>query len=368
MAMMCFANRQGADRHSASSANNSNAFLAFVVLTTMLLMVTACGGGKTSSMEIVENLPPVANGSCFGTPVNPAALTGDLSTLVSDPDSPVLSFALETDGVKGTVSIDPTGAFTYTPLPNARGFDSFTYSVDDLAGGVATATVTVLIGSTRIMPLGDSITLGTETPNPPDDQKVGYRKPLYDALVAQDFSVDFVGTLNQGYGIPNFDFDHEGHGGWRDDEIAFGKAGEPSPNGVFEWLEANPADIVVLHIGTNALDPSPDDVADILDEIDRWEASAGGNHVTVVLARIIDQDPFGGTVTDFNNNVVTMALDRVNNPLNPAYPDDIIIVNQQSALVYPDDMSDGQHPNDTGYAKMAGVWLSALTALVPKCP
>ena len=67
-------------------------------------------------------------------------------------------------------------------------------------------------------------------------------------------------------------------------------------------------------------------------------------------------------VTTFNNSVAVMAQDRISNPINPAFPDDIIIVDQQTALVYPDDMDDNLHPKQVGYEKMAGEWLNALTS------
>ena len=63
-----------------------------------------------------------------------------------------------------------------------------------------------------------------------------------------------------------------------------------------------------------------------------------------------------------------MANDRISNLANPAYPDDIVIVDQQSALDYPDNLSDDKHPTPFGYNRMAGVWLPALTGLLETCP
>ena len=103
---------------------------------------------------------------------------------------------------------------------------------------------------------------------------------------------------------------------------------------VFNWLTDNPADIVILHIGTNGLDPGPADVETILDEIDSFSTD-----IWVVLALIINRAccvevplcPVECQETmDFNDNIEDMAFDRINNQSNPAYPDKIVIVDMEA--------------------------------------
>ena len=66
----------------------------------------------------------------------------------------------------------------------------------------------------RIMPLGDSITWGTGS-----SDQTGYRRSLFLSLTGAGYPVDFVGSRSNG--IPNdFDKFHEGHGGFRDDQVA----------------------------------------------------------------------------------------------------------------------------------------------------
>jgi hypothetical protein len=265
-----------------------------------------------------------------------------------------------------TITDQTTGAFTYQPNTDAgdkRGADTFDYQVADTDGAAASATETIIVDQT-IMPLGDSITEGYINPvaTPSDDVTVGYRKPLYDTLLAEGFSFDFVGTSNEGFGIPDFDFDNEGYGGWLASEIAWGRTGFPT-DGVRAWLNANPSDIVLLHAGTNGLTADTDiDIEVILDQIDLWEDSANGNPVTVVLAKIIDWVPNNPVVAEFNTNLESMANNRIANG------DDIIVVDQRNALNYVNDMGDSLHPNTAGYAKMSTVWFNALTNLVDKCP
>lgn len=197
---------------------------------------------------------------------------------------------------------------------------------------------------TRIMPLGDSITDGY-IEGLSDEFMVGYRQKLYLDLVNAGYDVDFVGSLNSGnLATPSFDYNHEGHGGWNDNEVA---------GQVYKWLIDNPADIVLLHIGTNDLTSSPDDVELILDEIDRYSKDT-----LVILALIINNKKYNHTVTEFNNNVRAMAERRI------AHCDKIILVDMENALNYQDDMSDNLHPNPNGYAKMSNVWFTALKPIL----
>ncbi|MDX9856910.1 MAG: LamG-like jellyroll fold domain-containing protein [candidate division Zixibacteria bacterium] len=199
----------------------------------------------------------------------------------------------------------------------------------------------------RIMPLGDSITDGAVGSS--DD--TGYRRSLYLQLTNAGYWVDFVGS--QIGGIPlDFDRDHEGHGGWHANQIR---------DYVYGWLVQNPADIVLLHIGTNDIshgDANPQEVAQILDEIDRYESTYGVS-IKVILAAIISRDGgYDPETADFNAGVLAIAQDRI------AAGDDIAIVDMFEALTYPADLADAVHPNDVGYGKMGNVWFTALDSVL----
>ena len=224
----------------------------------------------------------------------------------------------------------------------------------------------------RIMPLGDSITRGSSSGELDPDYMVSYRKALWNLLVADGYEVDFVGSLNDGSAVfGDSDLaDHEGHGGWRDDEIVNGR---PGYGKLEEWLITERPNLVLLHIGTNGLDSSSNDVKDILDLIDNHEDNFGED-VWVILSRIINRNIYSSTTTQFNTNVYNMAFDRINNPGNPAYPDKIKIVDMEygANINYdfvtdnpPGDMWDNLHPFETGYEKMADVWFSGLQTILP---
>lgn len=197
----------------------------------------------------------------------------------------------------------------------------------------------------RIMPLGDSITAGVETlpdgSDLPVNLMVSYRQALYLDLAGNGYSVDFVGSQSYGQAVLGFDAANEAYPGFSDQQIA---------RMVHGLLMDNPADIVLLHIGTNGLNIDPGDVETILDEIDRYD-----QETTVVLAQIINRKSFSQTTSDFNANLETMAMQRMANG------DKIILVDMENAIIYPDDLSDNLHPNESGYEKMAMVWLDALS-------
>ena len=89
-------------------------------------------------------------------------------------------------------------------------------------------------GGVRVMPLGDSITEGTQVPG-------GYRIGLWQRFSSAGYRVDFVGSQFNGPATLG-DHDHEGHPGWRIDQI---------DASIVAWLQAYNPHTVLLHIGTN---------------------------------------------------------------------------------------------------------------------
>ena len=166
--------------------------------------------------------------------------------------------------------------------------------------------------------------------------------------------MDFVGSQNNGTGPDN---DNEGHMGYETNQIS---------NGAIEWLNSNPANIVLLHIGTNDIDDGQSaatvvsEVSGILDRIDQWESVHG--QVTVILARIIlrsDNPGLNATTKLFDDSLQTMAQARITSG------DKIVVVDIENALNYSTDMaSDGIHPNSAGYAKIADIWYNALVKIM----
>jgi hypothetical protein len=117
--------------------------------------------------------------------------------------------------------------------------------------------------------------------------------------MAAGYDVDFVGSQHFGEGIPGFDYHSEAHAARSIREIAIGsrtKDLDYPDSRIYAWLERNPADFVLLHVGSDS--SSPPRVADVktmLDEIDRWEQDNYAE-VRVLLARIIDQKPLNASI------------------------------------------------------------------------
>lgn len=116
----------------------------------------------------------------------------------------------------------------------------------------------------RIMPLGDSITFDWRFDDTRTDaERSGYRNYLWYKLENAGYSADFVGSRTTGAAIsPPFDGDNEGHPGWTSYQLS---------NHVYNYLQANATDVVLLYIGTNDMGTSVSGVEKILDEVDRSE-------------------------------------------------------------------------------------------------
>jgi hypothetical protein len=201
---------------------------------------------------------------------------------------------------------------------------------------------------TRIMPLGDSIT-EAETGH------ASYRYWLWHELVDGGFDVDFVGTMNGVRGGPplyeDFDQNHEGHWGWRADEVlAF----------IPTWAAAAQPEVVLMHLGHNDLwqgqgvDSTIDDLSGIVGEL----RSVVPN-ITVLLAQVI---PGSGAafdeIPDLNAAIAQLA-GQLDTPWSR-----VIAVDHWTGFDPTTDTYDGTHPNEVGERKVSRRWVSALVTVL----
>ena len=198
-------------------------------------------------------------------------------------------------------------------------------------------------GVVRILPLGDSITKGRKG-------HWSYRRDLEAALVAADCSFNFIGTLDgpvSGPGAPLVDRDHEGHGGFRTDEILAGLG---------TWLRNNQPDWALVHIGTNdvlqgtSIAAARANISGIIDEL------RGANpQVGILLAQVIPNLPENeADVVALNDEIVSLAAQKD----TAASP--VIAVDHYAGYSTFTHNRDQIHPNDAGEALMAQRWFDAL--------
>jgi lysophospholipase L1-like esterase len=205
--------------------------------------------------------------------------------------------------------------------------------------GVATAESN---GGVRIMPLGDSITDGAGVPG-------GYRVGLWQRLAAARYRNDYVGSQFNGPGSL-WDHDHEGHPGWRIDQVDANIVG---------WLRTHQPRSILLHIGTNDvlqnynLPGAPGRLSAL---VDRITATAPNADVFVATIVPLGWSSGNAAVRSFNSTIPGMVQSKVRSGKR------VHLVNLYSA-VPTSDLYDGVHPNAAGHDKMAAVWYAALRSV-----
>lgn len=216
----------------------------------------------------------------------------------------------------------------------------------------------------RILPLGDSITAGL---NRAGDEPGGYRTRLYERLSRELFhavrgyrGVEYVGLIRGPEHGRSWNpdprrlpaGDHEGHSGFRIDQIeAAAEVAVPS---------TSPA-VVLLHAGTNDIlqddrvSSAPNRLRKLLNRIHRLQPETH-----ILLARII-----GNRNTNIEARIRTFnrEVDRLAAQLRAAgrsvYSVDMFrIVNAETGT-----LADPSHPNAKGYDAMADAWFEAIQLL-----
>jgi lysophospholipase L1-like esterase/nitrous oxidase accessory protein NosD len=197
------------------------------------------------------------------------------------------------------------------------------------------------VPTVRVMPLGDSITEGSGLPG-------GYRTDLWRRLVASGHPVDFVGSQNNGPADLG-DHDHEGHPGWRIDQLDAQLLG---------WLQDSRPRTVLLHVGTN-------------DVLQAYDLAAAPNRLATLIDRMLGAVPylelFVATIGPLADSTRESNAAAYNAGLRSIVAGRgstgrVHLVEMRAALTIAD-LADGVHPTAAGYAKMAGVWHDVLVSV-----
>ncbi|MEL7332385.1 MAG: GDSL-type esterase/lipase family protein, partial [Cyanobacteria bacterium J06560_2] len=211
-------------------------------------------------------------------------------------------------------------------------------------------------GILEIMPLGDSITRGEDAQTSREQQN-GYRDNLAQKLNSAGISFDFVGSLNNGSG---FDTDHEGHGGWKIAQLA------DSVNG---WLESFKPEVILLKIGTNDMGFSTTTVSSAVNQLNSLVDTiiAKRPAAKLIVSSIAPVNPsrfsnssivsgFQQRVAAYNAEIPDLVASKVTQGKNVRFADIFGALNSNQDI-----SSDGFHPTESGYEKIANVLLNTIT-------
>ncbi|WP_234022901.1 SGNH/GDSL hydrolase family protein [Sorangium cellulosum] len=195
-------------------------------------------------------------------------------------------------------------------------------------------------GPCKILPLGDSITFGLGFDG-------GYRVELFRLAREDGHEITFTGTQQMNGptmvdGAP-FPRNHEGISGQTIQQIA---------NRVPTPALGEMPHIVLLHAGTNDMYQSPNGapmrLGALLDEL-----IAEAPDALIVVSNIIPFPGAAAAVNTFNATIPAMVEERA------AAGAHIVFADQFTGFPT-SELGDGVHPNQAGYARMAGVWYDAI--------
>jgi hypothetical protein len=315
--------------------------------------LTATGGRSASGGDIASGgATPAGGASSSGgtTRTGGTAATGGVTASggIGTGGNPNTGGTSATGGADAG-SVDTRGAVDAAADTTATGFDPCPTNGDPC----------------KVLPLGDSITLGTNYPG-------GYRIKLFTHTVTDQKNITFVGydTANPpdstslsklGAASSKFVPKHEGHFAWTiqqvDDLITGVSTG--SQDGVNYTGKKIVADakpnIVLVHLGTNDMQQQPSGATDRLGKLIDHVVTDAPNAV-VVVASIIPLPQYASNVTSFNQAIPGIVKQRADAGKHVVYVDQFAGFSGKTGLM------DSVHPYEAGYEQMSVVWYATIKA------
>jgi lysophospholipase L1-like esterase len=248
------------------------------------------------------------------------------------------------------------------------------FSVAALAAVLASrASCSEASDPVNIMPLGDSITAGyTDNPTWSVPFAFGYRSGLYTRLTDADYSFQYVGASqepwNGVFGVPTTvsspdlrtinEDNHRGYGGASADALS---------KNISSWLATDSPDVVLLMVGINSITKgSSGNPASAEASLKALVQSIVVQRPTahIIVAQITPYASYTESIVEYNNYIANTLV-----PYYVALGKNVTTVDQYSnfasgTTVDSSLYSNGiNHPNATGYDKMAATWYSGIESL-----
>lgn len=191
------------------------------------------------------------------------------------------------------------------------------------------------------MPLGASITQGFKS-----SDGNGYRKELFDLLEESGYTVDMVGSKQDGTMADN---DHEGWIGLRVTQIM-----EKAELSVPDRLP----NVFTVNAGTNDCLQNRDvtHIDDRMESLINYLFEASPQSTVILSTLVYNADTAVEECTQTVNKQYLALAEKLQGKSKK-----IVLADMQSSDgPQPSEMVDGTHPNDEGYKKMAKIWLKAI--------
>jgi autotransporter-associated beta strand protein len=345
---------------------------ALIKVGTGILTLTGANN-HTGGTTITSGTLCLGNGtSSNGTLTGP--VTNNATFMVANPSDQTLS-----SDISGSGGLVKSGAGTLT----LNGNNTYTSATTITNGTLRlTANQSQIPAGLKIMPLGDSITYGGGNPA----TNAGYRGYLHPLLAPIAPGFQFIGVSNgNAANLPTTPLDQTHHNGYSsyaslhltnnldglDTEVL--TRYNSSPQGGY-WLVGgndtgrDPAypDVILLQVGANDIawgnnqfNPQIStanyqaNLTSLLNKLTTLRPDA-----RVIVAKITPWSAQAANVTTVNNAVVTVVANF------QAQGKHVGSVDLHTGFPAGGMSPDGVHPNDTGYAWMAGQWRDAIVATV----
>lgn len=244
------------------------------------------------------------------------------------------------------------------PPPPPPPGDTLTFAGVTADAKVVDLAARTVVDAARVLPLGDSITVGVEADRNDNDFE-GYREDLLTLITNAGLWVNYVGNFQDGPDSLR-DQDHRGVSGIQAGAVA------PIAGNIAVQLQP---DVVLLLLGTNealrlanAATVVPEYLASIMRDL-----SANAPGVKVLLSALPPLDPtvyrqFDPDLRADGDDLVNAINAQLTGVVAAARANGVDAVLVPMPTLSTADLGDGIHPNSTGYAEMAAAWFQALTS------